>query len=83
MGFLNLVQSSASKKLEVALAGRADALISGNIKHFKSRRGHHNILISSATARRDSGNTIPSHTGISLSTQVMYLIAAALFRLRV
>jgi len=32
--------------LEVAVAGRADALISGNIKHFKPRRGRHNIHVS-------------------------------------
>jgi len=32
--------------LEVAVAGRADALISGNIKHFKPRRGQHNIHVS-------------------------------------
>jgi len=32
--------------LEVAVAGRADALITGNIKHFKPRRGQHNIHVS-------------------------------------
>jgi uncharacterized protein len=29
--------------LEVAMAGVADALISGNLKHFKPRRGQHNV----------------------------------------
>ena len=31
--------------LEVAASGGADALITGNIKHFKPRRGEHNVLI--------------------------------------
>lgn len=29
--------------LEVASGGRADALISGNVKHFKPRRGRHDV----------------------------------------
>jgi putative PIN family toxin of toxin-antitoxin system len=29
--------------LEVAIAGVADALITGNLKHFKPRRGQHNV----------------------------------------
>ncbi len=32
--------------LEVAMAGAADALISGNLKHFKPRRGQHNVDVS-------------------------------------
>jgi putative PIN family toxin of toxin-antitoxin system len=32
--------------LEVAMAGAADALISGNLKHFKPRRGRHNVDVS-------------------------------------
>jgi predicted nucleic acid-binding protein len=31
--------------LEVAAAGRADVLITGNIKHFKPRRGQHGVLV--------------------------------------
>jgi uncharacterized protein len=31
--------------LEVAVAGLADALISGNVKHFKPRRGQHNVRV--------------------------------------
>lgn len=31
--------------LEVAAAGRADALITGNMKHFKPRRGRHDVYI--------------------------------------
>lgn len=31
--------------LEVAMAGLADALISGNGKHFKPKRGHHDIWV--------------------------------------
>jgi uncharacterized protein len=31
--------------LEVAASGSADALISGNIKHFKPRRGQHSVLV--------------------------------------
>jgi len=31
--------------LEVAISGRADALITGNGKHFKPRRGHHRMPI--------------------------------------
>ena len=31
--------------LEVAATGGADALITGNLKHFKPRRGHHNVLV--------------------------------------
>lgn len=31
--------------LEVAIAGLADALITGNIKHFKPRRGRHNVHV--------------------------------------
>lgn len=33
--------------LEVAVAGFADALITGNAKHFKPRRGHHNVKVMS------------------------------------
>lgn len=33
--------------LEVAMTGAADALITGNMKHFKPRRGRHNIYICS------------------------------------
>ncbi len=33
--------------LEVAVTGRADALITGNAKHFKPRRGQHSVNISS------------------------------------
>jgi uncharacterized protein len=31
--------------LEVATSGAADALITGNIRHFKPRRGRHNVLV--------------------------------------
>jgi len=31
--------------LEVATSGGADALITGNIKHFKPRRGQHIVLV--------------------------------------
>lgn len=31
--------------LEVAALGRADALITGNLKHFKPRRGKHSVYI--------------------------------------
>src|SRR5579864_774015 len=31
--------------LEVAISGRADALITGNIKDFKPRRGKHDLLV--------------------------------------
>jgi len=31
--------------LEVATSGDADALITGNIKHFKARRGQHKVLV--------------------------------------
>jgi len=31
--------------LEVATTGGADALITGNIKHFKARRGQHGVLV--------------------------------------
>lgn len=31
--------------LEVAVYGRADALITGNVKHFKPRRGQHSVDI--------------------------------------
>jgi uncharacterized protein len=31
--------------LEVAVAGLADALISGNVKHFKPRRGQHTVNV--------------------------------------
>jgi len=31
--------------LEVATTGRADALITGNIKHFKPRRGQRGVLL--------------------------------------
>jgi len=31
--------------LEVAVAGLADALISGNRKHFKPIRGHHDVYV--------------------------------------
>ena len=31
--------------LEVAVAGRADALITGNLKHFKPKRGQHHVHI--------------------------------------
>lgn len=31
--------------LEVAASGSADALITGNIKHFKPRRGQHSVLV--------------------------------------
>ena len=31
--------------LEVAVAGLADALISGNVKHFKPRRGRHDMRV--------------------------------------
>jgi len=32
--------------LEVAASGHADGLITGNIKHFKPRRGQHSVLLS-------------------------------------
>jgi uncharacterized protein len=32
--------------LEVAAAGRADALVTGNTRHFKPRRGSHHVTIS-------------------------------------
>lgn len=31
--------------LEVAASGSAEALITGNIKHFKPRRGQHSVLV--------------------------------------
>lgn len=31
--------------LEVAMGGAADALVSGNLKHFKPRRGQHNVEV--------------------------------------
>jgi len=31
--------------LEVATSGVADALITGNIKHFRPRRGQHSVLV--------------------------------------
>ena len=31
--------------LEVAAAGRADALVTGNLRHFKPRRGQHEVYI--------------------------------------
>jgi putative PIN family toxin of toxin-antitoxin system len=31
--------------LEVAAAGRADALVTGNVRHFKPLRGHHSVTI--------------------------------------
>ncbi len=31
--------------LEVATSGGADALISGNVKHFKPQRGRHSVLV--------------------------------------
>jgi putative PIN family toxin of toxin-antitoxin system len=31
--------------LEVAVAGLADALISGNVKHFKPRQGRHDVYV--------------------------------------
>ncbi len=31
--------------LEVATSGAVDALITGNIKHFKPRRGQHSVLV--------------------------------------
>ena len=31
--------------LEVAAGGRADALITGNAKHFRPRRGSHRVLV--------------------------------------
>ena len=31
--------------LEVATSGGADALITGNVKHFKPRRGQHGVLV--------------------------------------
>jgi len=31
--------------LEVAIAGLADALITGNVKHFKPRRGRHDVHV--------------------------------------
>jgi predicted nucleic acid-binding protein len=33
--------------LEVAITGSADALVTGNTKHFKPRRGSHHVLICS------------------------------------
>ncbi len=31
--------------LEIAISGGADALITGNLKHFKPRRGRHGVLV--------------------------------------
>jgi len=31
--------------LEIAALGRADALITGNLKHFKPKRGKHNVYV--------------------------------------
>lgn len=31
--------------LEVAIAGHADALVTGNLKHFKPKRGHHGVTV--------------------------------------
>ena len=46
---LNLVlpDSTDLPFLEVAVSGRADALITGNARHFKPRRGRHSVNISS------------------------------------
>jgi len=40
-----LPDSSDLPFLEVAAAGRADALITGNLRHFKPRRGHHSVYV--------------------------------------
>ncbi len=42
---LTLPDPSDLPFLEVATTGRAKALISGNIKHFKPRRGQHRVLV--------------------------------------
>jgi uncharacterized protein len=42
---LVLPDPSDLPSLEVALAGLADALITGNVKHFKPRRGRHNVHV--------------------------------------
>lgn len=44
---LSLVLPDASDLpfLEVATSGYADALVTGNAKHFKPRRGQHSVLI--------------------------------------
>lgn len=42
---LTLPDPSDLPFLEVATTGRAKALISGNIKHFKPRRGQHSVLV--------------------------------------
>ncbi|MBZ5628620.1 MAG: putative toxin-antitoxin system toxin component, PIN family [Acidobacteriia bacterium] len=46
---LNVVLPDATDLpfLEVAAAGRADALITGNVRHYKPRRGHHSVNITS------------------------------------
>jgi uncharacterized protein len=31
--------------LEVAISGRAEALVTGNVKHFKPRRGRHDVNV--------------------------------------
>ncbi len=48
-GHLDLLLPDAADVpfLEVAVTGRADALITGNPRHFKPRRGHHSVHISS------------------------------------
>ncbi len=33
--------------LEVAVSGQADALITGNVRHFQARRGQHSMKVSS------------------------------------
>jgi len=35
--------------LEVATSGGADALITGNVRHFKPRRGQHDVLVMTPT----------------------------------
>lgn len=40
--------------LEVAIAGSADALVTGNVKHFRPTRGRHDVLICSPAGFLDS-----------------------------
>ena len=46
--------------IEVAMAGDADALITGNIKHFRPRRGTHRVrILTPAKFINFAGSTVP------------------------
>jgi predicted nucleic acid-binding protein len=40
-----LADSTDLPFLEVAASGHADALVTGNAKHFMPRRGKHNVIV--------------------------------------